>query len=134
ERLADPVARDRAADQLFLAALDLSWRAVGLPGGDRALALAQGAGRAEPRFRLDGLGDPGPVVGRLCRADLLGGVLPCRRCGGAAAAAARARRSATGGARPAAEHTVRVARDYRRTSRRAGSDACAIPDPGPVWR
>ena len=78
-RLAGRLAGHRAADQLFLAALDLSRNGLGPDHHRRADDLAARAGRAERGLLLDGLGHPGAGVGRLCRPDLLGGDVSGRR-------------------------------------------------------
>src|SRR5207244_10138393 len=72
-------AGNRAADQLFLAALDLFRAGLGRdPGGSRD-RLVVGYRRTQPRLLLDGVGDPGTGIGRLCRPDLLGGAVSRRR-------------------------------------------------------
>ena len=87
-RLADRLAVDRAPDQLFLAALDLPGIRLGR-GHDRGPdGVAARAARAQPRLLLDGVGDPRPGVGRLCRPDLLGRAVSRRRRSGAARAMA----------------------------------------------
>ena len=78
-RMAGRDAGNRASDQLFLAALDLSRAGLGTDHDGRADGLVAGAWRAQPRLLLDSLGHPRAGVGRLCRADLLGRAVPRRR-------------------------------------------------------
>ena len=72
-------AGNRACGQLFLAALDLSRAGLGIDHDGRRDGLVAGAWRAQHRLLLDSLGHPRAGVGRLCRADLLGRAVPCRR-------------------------------------------------------
>src|SRR5487761_1428557 len=83
------------ADQLFLAALDLSRPSVGNRGPRRPQPLAQDPGRAQRAVFLDGVGGAWPGLGRLCRAHDVD--------------------------RPAAERRVRRACRPRLGARRAGA-------------
>ena len=126
-RLADRLAGDRAADQLFLAALDLPRNCLGPDHHCRADGLAGRAGRAEPGLLLDGVGDPGAGLGRLCRADLLGGVVPRRRRRGAASAL-----RATRGNVPCRGRKVRRDRLAKKFASEVNKAAAALPREYPI--
>src|SRR5690348_5357847 len=57
----------RDADKLFLDALDLSRTDLRYRDAGCADGMASDAEGAEPDLRLGGVGDHGPVAGRVCR-------------------------------------------------------------------